>query len=75
VTYQAPFDALFGTGRFEYDAVVAHALPYSNPRELQARIVPFLEILDDTPSPTYERQPESPAELLLNVPAGGIANE
>jgi uncharacterized protein YhdP len=30
VRFQAPFDLLFGTGKFEYDAVVAPTYPYAN---------------------------------------------
>jgi hypothetical protein len=30
VRYQAPFNLLFSTGKFEYEAVVAHTLSYSN---------------------------------------------
>jgi hypothetical protein len=37
VRYQAPFDLLFNTGKFEYDAVVAQALSYSNVGELRVR--------------------------------------
>jgi hypothetical protein len=30
VSYQAPFDLLFSTGKFEYDAVVVPTYPYAN---------------------------------------------
>jgi hypothetical protein len=30
VRYQAPFDLLFSTSKFEYDAVVAPTYPYAN---------------------------------------------
>jgi hypothetical protein len=31
IRHQAPSDLLFGTSKFEHEAVVAHALSYSNP--------------------------------------------
>jgi hypothetical protein len=30
VSYQPPFDLLFNTGKFEYDAVVAPTYPWAN---------------------------------------------
>jgi hypothetical protein len=38
VSYQAPFNLLLSTSKFEYEAVVAHTLCYSNPDELQVRL-------------------------------------
>jgi hypothetical protein len=38
VSNQTPFDLLFSTGTFEYEAVVAHTLSYSNPDELRVRV-------------------------------------
>jgi hypothetical protein len=49
VRYQAPFDLLFGTGGFEYDAVVAHALSYSNPGELRVRVSALAKAVGWTP--------------------------
>lgn len=38
VSFQSPFELLFSTSEFEYDAVVAQTLSYSNPEELRVRV-------------------------------------
>jgi hypothetical protein len=49
VRYQAPFNLLFSTSMFEYEAVVAHTLSYSNPDELQVRLTGLAKAAGWTP--------------------------
>jgi hypothetical protein len=49
VSYQAPFDLLVGAGRFEYEAVVAHTLSWSDHGELAVRVAALAKAPGWTP--------------------------
>jgi hypothetical protein len=49
VSYQASFDLLVGAGRFEYEAVVAHTLSWSDHGELAVRVAALAKAPGWTP--------------------------